>query len=105
MATSTRQSLKDLQERLAARLADAKKAGAEASWLAVEAGGERYLLPLVHAGEIFSWPGEPGATYRVLDLGMPSLPLSCKKWNLFFTWAAAHEKFLVLIQDPLCSKP
>lgn len=56
MATSTRQSLKDLQERLAARLADAKKAGAEASWLAVEAGGERYLLPLVHAGEIFPLP-------------------------------------------------
>mgnify|MGYP006160032311 CR=1 FL=1 len=45
------------------------------------------------------------ALHRVLDLGMPSLPLSCKKLNLFFTWAAAHEKFLVLIQDPLCSKP
>jgi twitching motility protein PilI len=56
MATSTRQSLKDLQERLAARLADAKKAGAETGWLAVEAGGARYLLPLVHAGEIFPLP-------------------------------------------------
>ncbi len=56
MATSTRQSLKDLQERLATRLADAKKAGAEAAWLAVEAGGARYLLPLVHAGEIFPLP-------------------------------------------------
>lgn len=56
MATTTRQSLKDLQERLANRLADAKKAGAEASWLAVEAGGQRYLLPLVHSGEIFPVP-------------------------------------------------
>jgi len=56
MATSTRQSLKDLQERLATRLADAKKAGAEAAWLAVEAGGQNYLLPLVHAGEIFPLP-------------------------------------------------
>jgi len=56
MATSTRQSLKDLQERLAVRLADAKKAGAEAAWLAVEAGGQRYLLPLVHSGEIFPLP-------------------------------------------------
>jgi twitching motility protein PilI len=53
MATSTRQSLKNLQERLAARLAEAKKVGAEAAWLAVEAGGLRYLLPLVQAGEIF----------------------------------------------------
>ena len=56
MATSTRQSLKDLQERLAMRLADAKKVGADAGWLAVEAGGRRYLLPLVHAGEIFPLP-------------------------------------------------
>lgn len=53
MATSTRQSLKDLQERLAARLADAKQSGVDAAWLAVEAGGQGYLLPLAHAGEIF----------------------------------------------------
>lgn len=56
MANSTRQSLKDLQERLASRLADAKKSGGDAAWLAVEAGGQRYLLPLVHAGEIFPLP-------------------------------------------------
>ena len=56
MATNQRQSLKDLQERLAVRLAAAKQMGTETSWLAVEAGGRRYLLPLVQAGEIFPMP-------------------------------------------------
>lgn len=56
MATNQRQSLRALQERLAVRLADAKKSGAEAAWLAVEASGQRYLLPLVHSGEIFPLP-------------------------------------------------
>jgi twitching motility protein PilI len=56
MATSNRQSLKILQERLATRLAEAKLSGPEASWLAVEARGQRYLLPLVHSGEIFPLP-------------------------------------------------
>lgn len=50
-----RQSLRDLQERLAQRLQAAKSEAATASWLAVEAGGDRYLLPLVQSGEIFSW--------------------------------------------------
>ncbi len=57
MATSTqRQSLKALQERLAGRLAEAKKSGPDAAWLAVQARGQRYLLPLVHSGEIFAVP-------------------------------------------------
>ncbi len=57
MATTTqRQSLKALQERLAGRLAEAKKSGPDASWLAVQARGSRYLLPLVHSGEIFPVP-------------------------------------------------
>jgi len=54
MATN-RQSLRDLQERLAQRLTAAKSEASTASWLAVEAGGERYLVPLVQSGEIFSW--------------------------------------------------
>jgi len=54
MATK-RQSLKDLQERLAQRLSAAKSEAATASWLALESGGDRYLVPLVHAGEIFPW--------------------------------------------------
>jgi twitching motility protein PilI len=50
-----RQSLRDLQERLALRLSAAKTEAAAVSWLAVEAGAKRYLLPLVQSGEIFSW--------------------------------------------------
>ena len=56
MAGNQRQSLKALQERLASRLAEAREGGADASWLAVEVRGRRYLLPLVHAGEIFPVP-------------------------------------------------
>ena len=56
MAGNQRQSLRALQERLASRLAEAREGGADASWLAVEARGRRYLLPLVHAGEIFPVP-------------------------------------------------
>ena len=50
-----RQSLRDLQERLAKRLTAARSEVATASWLAVEAGGQRYLMPLVQSGEIFPW--------------------------------------------------
>ncbi len=50
-----RQSLKELQERLAERLTVAKTQAVAATWLAVEAEGRRYLLPLVQSGEIFSW--------------------------------------------------
>ena len=50
-----RQSLKELQERLAQRLTAARSEGVTASWLAVEVGGQRCLLPLVQSGEIFPW--------------------------------------------------
>lgn len=50
-----RQSLKELQERLAQRLSVAKTEAVTAAWLAVEAHGNRYLLPLVQSGEIFPW--------------------------------------------------
>ena len=50
-----RQSLKDLQVRLAERLTAAKSEAVTASWLAVETGGHRFLVPLVQSGEIFSW--------------------------------------------------
>ena len=74
MAHSTRQSLRNLQERLAARLADAKKVGAEAAWLAVEASGRRYLLPLAHAGEIFAFAAvQPVPHTRPWFLGVAAL--------------------------------
>lgn len=50
-----KQSLKLLQERLAERLSAARTESLAATWLAVEAGGQRYLLPLVQSGEIFPW--------------------------------------------------
>lgn len=52
---ANRQSLRDLQERLAQRLNAAKFEAATVSWLAVEARRQRYLLPLVQSGEIFPW--------------------------------------------------
>ena len=53
--SNKRQSLKDLQERLAQRLSAAKTEAVSASWLAVEVDQHRYLLPLVQSGEIFPW--------------------------------------------------
>lgn len=50
-----RQSLKELQERLAQRLSVAKTEAVTAAWLAVESHSNRYLLPLVQSGEIFPW--------------------------------------------------
>lgn len=55
---ANRQALRDLQTRLAERLQAARTNTSQgASWLAVQAGGRNYLLPLAQAGEIFSWPG------------------------------------------------
>jgi twitching motility protein PilI len=60
---ANRQSLKDLQERLAQRLSAAKTEAAVASWLAVEASGQRFLLPLVQSGEIFPWAAVQAVPY------------------------------------------
>ena len=40
---------------MAQRLTAAKTEAVTATWLAVEAGERRYLLPLVQSGEIFPW--------------------------------------------------
>lgn len=50
---ANRQALRDLQTRLAGRLAQARSQGVAVSWLAVEAAGLSMLLPLAQAGEIF----------------------------------------------------
>ena len=52
---ANRQSLRELQTRLAERLQIARTQGVAASWLAVEAGGKKYLFPLSQSGEIFPW--------------------------------------------------
>lgn len=50
---ANRDALRELQARLAKRLQGARDQDAHASWLAVEAGGGAYLLPLAQSGEIF----------------------------------------------------
>ena len=51
---ANREALRELQTRLASRLQAAKSEGLfMSSWLAIEAAGKPYLLPLSHAGEIF----------------------------------------------------
>lgn len=51
---ANREALRDLQSRLASRLQAARGEGSvQASWLAVEAAGHKYLFPLTQSGEIF----------------------------------------------------
>ncbi len=52
---ANRQALRELQTRLADKLQVARTQGVAASWLAVEAGGKKYLFPLSQSGEIFPW--------------------------------------------------
>jgi twitching motility protein PilI len=71
---ATRQSLKDLQVRLAQRLSAAKTESATASWLAVQCGERHFLLPLVQSGEIFSWTSVQSVPYtKPWYLGVASL--------------------------------
>ena len=52
---ANRQAIRELQTRLADRLQVARTQGVAPSWLAVEAGGKKYLFPMSQAGEIFPW--------------------------------------------------
>ncbi len=61
---ANREALKELQTRLAARLQAAKAENITvASWLAVESGARRFLLPLAQAGEISAWAGVQPVPY------------------------------------------
>ncbi|KQM80346.1 chemotaxis protein CheW [Xylophilus sp. Leaf220] len=71
---SNRQTLRDLQTRLAARLQAARTEGASVAWLAAEAGGQSYLFPLSQAGEIFPWtPVQPVPYTQPWFLGVANL--------------------------------
>lgn len=52
---ANRQAIRELQTRLAQRLQIARTQGVAPSWLAVEAGAQKYLFPMSQAGEIFPW--------------------------------------------------
>lgn len=61
---ANREALRELQNRLASRLQAAKSEGTSvSSWLAVEAAGQFFLLPLAQSGEIFSWSGVQRVPY------------------------------------------
>lgn len=61
---ANRETLQALQARLADRLqAVHAEAGKEAQWLAVQAGGRNYLVPLSQAGEIYPWQLPKGLPY------------------------------------------
>lgn len=54
---ANKEALRALQSRLAERLQAAQTEPRSAGWLAVEAAGHRFLLPLAEAGEIFQPAG------------------------------------------------
>ncbi|QIL44754.1 chemotaxis protein CheW [Acidovorax sp. HDW3] len=60
---ANREALRELQTRLAGRLQAAGEGVSVSSWLAVEAAGQRYLMPLGQSGEIFAWPGVQTVPY------------------------------------------
>ena len=116
---SKRQGIQELQARLASRLAAKDQSGALAMWLAVEAGGQRFLLPLSQSGELFHptplvkvpyakhWflglVNLRGALYGVADLAkLPWLGLahSGKGWT-----HSMHARFIVVpgMGDTLCT--
>ncbi|HSW19411.1 MAG TPA: chemotaxis protein CheW [Ramlibacter sp.] len=71
---ANREALRELQSRLASRLQAARSHGMQAAWLAVEAAGQRYLLPLAQAGEIFSYANPQPVPYtRPWFLGVANL--------------------------------
>jgi twitching motility protein PilI len=60
---ANREALRDLQSRLASRMQAARTEGVQASWLAVEAAGARYLFPLTQSGEIFPYASTQPVPY------------------------------------------
>jgi len=71
---ANREALRELQSRLASRLQAARTEGTQASWLAVEAAGKRYLFPLQQSGEIFPFASAQPVPYtRAWFLGVANL--------------------------------
>ena len=71
---ANREALRELQSRLATRLQAARTEGVQASWLAVEAAGSRYLFPLAQSGEIFPFASTQPVPYtQAWFLGVANL--------------------------------
>jgi twitching motility protein PilI len=60
---ANREALRELQSRLASRLQAARTEGVQASWLAVESAGKKYLFPLAQSGEIFPFSATQPVPY------------------------------------------
>lgn len=60
---ANREALRELQSRLASRLQAARTEGVQSAWLAVEAGGRKYLFPLTQSGEIFPYAATQAVPY------------------------------------------
>jgi twitching motility protein PilI len=60
---ANREALRELQARLASRLQAARTEGVQASWLAVESGGGKFLFPLSQSGEIFPFASTLAVPY------------------------------------------
>jgi twitching motility protein PilI len=71
---ANREALRELQSRLASRLQMARTEGIQASWLAVEAAGTKYLFPLTQSGEIFPFSSAQPVPYtQAWFLGVANL--------------------------------
>ena len=71
---ANREALRDLQSRLASRLQAARTEGVQASWLAVESAGAKYLFPLAQSGEIFPFSSAQPVPYtQAWFLGVANL--------------------------------
>src|SRR5512133_2354964 len=71
---ANREALRELQSRLASRLQMARTEGVQASWLAVEAAGAKYLFPLTQSGEIFPFSSAQPVPYtQAWFLGVANL--------------------------------
>ncbi|HEX9720579.1 MAG TPA: chemotaxis protein CheW [Ramlibacter sp.] len=71
---ANREALRELQSRLASRLQAARTEGVQASWLAVESAGARYLFPLAQSGEIFPFVNAQPVPYtQAWFLGVANL--------------------------------
>lgn len=71
---ANREALRELQNRLASRLQAARAEGVQASWLAVEAAGAKYLFPLTQSGEIFPFASPQPVPYtQAWFLGVSNL--------------------------------
>jgi twitching motility protein PilI len=71
---ANREALRELQTRLASRLQAARSEGDQASWLAVESAGAKYLFPLAQSGEIFPFSSAQPVPYtQAWFLGVANL--------------------------------